>query len=151
MEKNAWSTLETTGKRPGTAAIFLFPENQREMLEKSSKELGSQESSHPNKDLLSTSITPPVPAACWVELMKQARAEAPDRCPAFGSSLGKMEFTVWRSCLAWIEARDVCVFSLLPSCPLPLSISFPSFIFSSLSLSLLYLQFLLSSFFIAYF
>lgn len=96
MEKNAWNTLETTGKRPGTAAIFLFTENRCEMLEKSSKELGSQESSHPNKDLLSTTITPPVPAACWVELMKHARAEAPERCPAFGSCLGKMELTVWR-------------------------------------------------------
>lgn len=118
------------------------------MLEKSSKELGSQESSHPNKDLLSTNIIPPVPAACWVELMKQARAEAPDRCPAFGSSLGKMELTVWRSCLAWTEAMEVCVFSppsLLSFAPLYF---LPFVYFFLLFLSLLYLQFLLSSFFL---
>lgn len=120
-------------RQPQPFFFFFFAKNQCEMLEKSSKELGTSEGSHPSKAPLFMNRTPPVPAACWVELIKHAQAEVAGRCSAFVSYFGKMELTMWRRS-KWTEATDACV-----SFPRPLFLPFflsffsPSFIFHSSS------------------
>lgn len=137
-----------------TATIFLFAENQCEILENNSKELGIQEGSPPDSDLLSTNVTPSVPAACWVELMRHAPAEAPDRCPAFVSCLGKVELGVEKSqkdvpsgSVPWMHVSSALLPALFASCPLLLSISLTSFISFSFSLYSIFSFFILFIFY----